>query len=190
MTLHAVRRIRYTAVSVHRVAPVAFLCLVLAGCVSQPDIYAPPAQRKPLDENLSRLQPMLEMSNPMAEQFFVQDIAAGPQTTPWRWTGKRPTVRIALRSTSNYRMQAVFAIADTTFKATGPVTVTFYVNDQLLESVKYDSPGTKTFDQPIPMHLLKPMSDNTLAADIDKTWAEKKGDPPLGVILVRIGLVQ
>lgn len=163
---------------------------MLCGCVSQPDFYAPPAQRKPLDETLARLEPVVEMSSPTIDQSIVQDIAKGPQTTPWRWTGKRPTVTVGLRSTSNYNFHMEFAIVDSTFKSTGPITISYYVNDQLLESVKYDSPGRKTYHKPIPMHMLTPMADNKLAAEIDKTWRENKGDPELGVILVRIGLVQ
>ena len=183
---------RYTAISVNRLAPVALvaLALALAGCVSQPDFYAPPAQRKPLDENLLRIEPMVEMSSPTADQFIVKDIDKGAQKTPWRWTQKRPTVRVGLRSTSNYRFHVEFAIVDATFKSTGPVTISYYVNDQLLDTVKYDKPGRLTYDKPIPMHMLTPMSDNTLAAEVDKTWRESKNDPELGVILVRIGLVQ
>ena len=166
------------------------VCLALAACVTEPEVYAPPAQRKPFAEILTRSQPLLDMSDPAVEQHFVQDIARGPQATPWRWTGKRPTVRIALRSTANYRYHMEFAVADPTFKDTGPVTITYFVNDTPIESVRYDSPGKKTYDKPIPMHLLKPMADNVLAAEIDKTWSGGKNGPPLGIILVNIGLVQ
>jgi hypothetical protein len=166
------------------------LVLVLAGCVSQPDIYAPPAQRKPLNENLSRYEPVLEMSDPTNEPLFMEDIAKGPQSASWRWTGKRPIVKLAVHSTSNYRFRVDFAIADVTFKKTGPLTITFLVNDYPLDKVTYATPGEKTFDKPIPMHLLKPMDVNYLGFEVDKTYLESPAGRPLGVILVRLGLVQ
>lgn len=165
--------------------------LVLSGCVSQPDIYAPPAQRKPLEpERLPRMIPMVVMSDPSCEQFFVQDILTGEQSAPWRWTRKRPTVKVALKSVSNMRFYAEFALPEVTFKETGPVSITFFVNGHAIDTVRYESPGQQTFEKPLGAGLLKEMSDNTLAADIDKVYISKDDKQPLGFILSRIGLVQ
>jgi hypothetical protein len=132
---------------------------------------------------------MLDMSDPDAERFFVQDISTGQQSPPWRWTGKRPTVRMNLNNGTGYRYQVVFAVPAATFKDTGPVSITFYVNSQPLETVRYNSPGNRTFEKPVPAAMLKPLAENTFAAEIDKLWTAPD-KAKLGFILVRIGLVQ
>jgi hypothetical protein len=165
--------------------------MLSAACVSQPEIYAPPAQRKPLDQDvLVRTQPMLDMSEPSVERYIVNDIARGQQPAAWRWTGQRPAVKVVLKSTLNLRYYMEFAVAGDTFKDTGPIAITFLVNGQPIDAVKYDSPGSKIFDKLVPVGLLKPMSENMLAAEIDKPWVSKSDGSKLGVILVKIGLRQ
>lgn len=174
-----------------RIILLAITCLCLEACVSQPEIYAPPAQRKPLDpEVLVRTKLMLEMSDPGIERYIVADIAKGQQASPWRWTAKRPTVRISLKSTSNLNFHIQFALPDATFKDTGPVTIAFLVNDRELDKVRYQTGGDKTFEKPVPPRMLKPMGENTLAAEIDKVWESKSDGQKLGFILVNIGLRQ
>lgn len=168
-----------------------FLCLLLEACISQPEIYAPPAQRKPLDQEvLVRTKLMLEMSDPTVDRDIVSDIAKGQQSSPWRWTGKRPAVRIAIKSASNLKYHIQFALPDATFKDTGPVTITFLVNGQELDKVRYDTGGDKTFEKPVPFAMLKPMDENTLAAEVDKIWESKNDGQRLGFILVKLGLQQ
>jgi hypothetical protein len=168
-----------------------FCSLLSIACVTQPEIYAPPAQRRPLDQEiLVRTAPVLDMGDPNSERYFVSDIARGAQQASWRWTGPRPTVKLALRSVSNLRYFMEFTIPDVTFKDTGPVTITYYVNDHELDKGRYDSPGAKVFDKPIPPGFLKPMDVNTIAAEVDKPWLSKNDGQKLGFILSRIGLQQ
>ncbi len=173
----------------HHCLPVLALCLLTTACVSQPEIYAPPEQRKPLDQEiLVRTAPVLDMGDPSSERAFVTDIARGAQSSPWRWTNQRPTIKLMLKSTLNLHYHIEFTLPDVTFKETGPVNVTFFVNDQVLDKVRYDQPGAKVFDKPVPERLLKQMSENTLAAEIDKVWVSKDDGQKLGFILSRIGL--
>jgi hypothetical protein len=167
------------------------ICCALSSCVSQPDIYAPPAQRKPLDrEFLNRLQPMLDMDDPNADAHIVADILKRTPDVPWRWARKRPEIQVPLKSVSGYKFHIALAVADDTFKETGPVTITFLVNGHALESVTYDSPGQKTFEKDVPGSYLKEMSQNRLAAEIDKVWKSPGDNLPLGFIILRMGLVQ
>ena len=46
-----------------------------------------------------------------------------------------------LRQAENLVYTMDFSIADTTFKDTGPVTLTFFVNDHMLDSAHYTAPG-------------------------------------------------
>ncbi len=174
-----------------RFAPALLGCVFLASCVSQPDIYAPPAQRKPLDQEiLVRKTPVIDFSVAGADSSVVQDIPKGGQPGPWRWTGKRPTVRLTLLSANNLKFHAEFAVPDATFKDTGPVTLSFFVNDHLLDQQRYDTPGQKTFEKPVPAAWLQAPGSNTLAIEADKVWVSKDDGATLGFILSQIGLVQ
>ena len=184
--------LRYTSFSVpHRLFAVSLACVFLIGCISQPDIYAPPAQRRPLDQQtLVRKTPMIDLSEAGADESFVQDIPTAGQPSSWRWTGKRPTVRLTLLAAKDLKYHAEFAVPEATFKDTGPVTLSFFVNDRLLDKVRYTEPGQKTFDKDIPAGWLQAPGSNTLAMEIDKVWESKDDGAKLGFILSRIGLVQ
>ena len=75
------------------------LALSLAACQNMPDPYAPPVQRKPFDNFHPRVVRVVNMADPDAHLSFVKDIAEGSSGS-WRWTGKRPTIRLRLRSKS------------------------------------------------------------------------------------------
>jgi hypothetical protein len=181
----------YCEFRVFRTIAIIVGCCALSACVSQPDVYAPPAQRKPLDrELLARWQPFLEMDDPNADAHIVADILGRAPEVPWRWTRKRPEIEVALKSVSGFKYVMELAIADETFKDTGPVTVTYLVNGHTLESVTYKTPGQKTFEKAVPPVLLKEMGPNRLGAEIDKVWTSPSDRQPLGFIVLRMGLVQ
>lgn len=127
------------------------------------------------------------MNAPSAEQHFVRDITTGPADS-WRWTQRRPTVRVNVTSVKGWKYHIDFTIPDVTFKQTGPVTLTFYVNDREIAKQRYDAPGTKMFEAKIPPDWLKENADNTLAAEVDKTYYSRDDGAELGMILSRMGL--
>lgn len=179
---------RYTSISVFRFAPVIGFSLIAIACVSQPDVYAPPAQRKPPDPDvLIRSKLIVDMAEPSVERAIVKDILGREKGVPWRWTAQHPTVSIRLKSAANLKYFIDFALADAIFKETGPVSITYFVNDQVLDKVTYNTPGRKTFEKLIPAGMLRPMSENRLAAEIDKPKLNEDGSR-LGFILVQIGL--
>lgn len=166
------------------------LCGILSGCVNLPEPYAPPAQR-PFFEAPPEATRVLNMADDDAESHFVQDIGAELQGNRWRWTGRRPTIRLRTGSNQKLLYSMDFAIAGATFEKTGPVTLAFYVNDRLLGSASYDAPGAKRFEKPVPADWLVPNENVTLAAEIDKVWTPpQQGSTPLGFLLVALGLVQ
>jgi len=104
--------------------------LTSSACQNMPGPFAPPVQRQPLaDFRPYRISGIVNMSDADAQTRFVQDIT-GLQAATWRWTGKRPTVRVMTRSTENLKYTIDFAIVEATLATTGPVTVTFLVNDR------------------------------------------------------------
>ncbi len=165
------------------------LALGLGACQNMPEPYAPPVQRQPLVEYHPRFVSIVDMADPDAPQRFVQDIADYSQAT-WRWTLKRPTVRLRLNSNENLKYTIDFTLPDLTFKDTGPLTITFYVNGHMLDRVRYPSPGYQHFEKPIPPGWVTPREETTVAAEIDKMWVSKDDGTQFGFIISRIGLSQ
>ncbi len=164
--------------------------MALACSCREPQLeFAPPFQRPPLEDFKAPPARVVNMSDPLAPARFVRDITSVAAPT-WRWAGQRPAVRIRVRTTENVRYVIDFSIAEVTFKDTGPVTVTFTVNDHVLDRVRYTSAGQKHFEKSVPAEWLEPDKDAIAGAEIDKVWTSKDDGARFGFILTRIGLAQ
>ena len=165
------------------------LLVLLTGCVNQPQTFAPPVQRQPMLDGDAPKAPkqLVTMMDPDADAAIVQDLPRGVNG-PWRWAGKKPTVRIFTTNTSGYKLRVRYAIADSTFKDTGPVSLTFFVNDQPFGVVTETSTGEKLFEKPIPSAMLRANADNYLAIEADKVWVSKLDGAQLGFILTSVEL--
>jgi hypothetical protein len=183
------RQVRYSSWKVIvRLGLIGALSGALCGCGNLPEPYAPPPQR-PFFEAPPEATRMLNMADSDAESHFVQDIAKSLENNTWRWTGKRPTIRLFPDSNLGLSYSIDFAIADATFEQTGPVTLSFFVNDRLLGRTRYSAPGRQRMEKPIPEQWVEPRETVILAAEIDKLWVPPKPDAkPLGFILVALGL--
>lgn len=130
---------------------VAILCFTvfLGACRNLPEAYAPPEQRPLiLVDRPYRVRRVISMDDSDAPSRFVRDISPALAGT-WRWTGQRPAIDIFMRVNEGVRYVIDFALPEVTFKATGPVTVSFLVNDHLLDSVRYTEAGDKHFEKPV-----------------------------------------
>ena len=165
--------------------------VLLAGCISQPQLYAPPIQREPMLDGQAPKPPkdVLKMSDLETDAYIVQDIPKG-SPDPWRWTGKRPTVHLFVANPDGRKLVVDYSIAEATLKDTGPVKLTFFVNDQPLATVTEDKQGVKRFERPVPAEMLKAQADNTLAIEIDKVWIAKGDGAQLGFIIASVGLTR
>lgn len=164
--------------------------LLLAGCSSAPDVYAPPIDRNPLNGfGTTPIGAFVNMNDANADAYMVRDIGKNLQGGLWRWTGKRPELRFFLDSAGPWRFKVDFAIADATFPRTGPVTISVIVNKQLLEKVTYDRPGAEVFLKPVPSAMIVPQAFNDVAIELDKVWVSSADGAELGIILTRAGFV-
>lgn len=162
-------------------------CLLLASCKRDP-WYSVPEQRPSFEGYPSHVARVVDMGDPDADLRIVRDI--NPKTDqPWRWTGQRPAVKIRVRANRDLKYTIDFTLPDVTFKATGPVTMTFTVNDHVLERVRYTVPGYHQFEKAVPAEWLPLDEVATVGAEIDKLWTSEDGKP-FGFILSRIGLKQ
>src|SRR5258708_7531993 len=156
-----------------------------------PEPYAPPVQRAPLEEiRPYRATRIVNMADPDAGSHFVKDITGGLEGGTWRWVGKRPTVRVMTRANEGVHYSIDFTLAEATFKDTGPVIMSFFFGDHLLERVPYAEFGHKHFDKLVPPEWIVPGENVLLSAEIDKVWVSKVDGATLGFLLTSIGLTQ
>lgn len=127
------------------------------------------------------------MGGPEAESRIVKDIY-GASNPSWRWTGQNPTIHMLLLRTDHLKFIAEFAIWAEGFKTTGPVTVSYVVNNQVLEKVRYATPGVKHYEKAVPPDWLSLDAETTLGLAVDKVYITPNNGMKYGVILVRLGL--
>jgi hypothetical protein len=155
-----------------------------------PEPYAPPVQRQPFeDARPHRMSRIVNMADSDAPPHFVQDIAPG-DPAPWKWTNQKPIVKVVPRTNLHLHYTIDFSLPEVTFKVTGPVTMTFLVNEHVLEAVRYTASGEYHYEKDIPPEWVEPLKDTFLAASIDKVWVSPTDGARLGFILTRIGLTQ
>ena len=170
-------------------AALVAIVLGMSACQNMPEPYAPPVQRQPLEDLRPRFVPVIDMAAADARKHFVQDISDKLEGS-WRWCQQRPAVTVTVPSNEKLKYTIDFTVPEATFKDTGPVTLSFYVNDHLLDRVRYSKPGPLHFEKQVPAGWITPAKDNILAAEIDKMWVSKEDGSRLGFILTRIGLTQ
>lgn len=132
---------------------------------------------------------MVEMGDPDANLHIVKDIY-NPGNAPWRWSDQNPTIRTLAVASDKLKFRVDFAIWNDSFKITGPVEITFLVNDRPLDKIRYTSAGEKHFEEPIPDGWLSTDTEATLALFVDKLYTSPNDGKHFGVILVRMGLTK
>ncbi len=162
---------------VRRAAPVMLLgcALCLASCDRLPESYPPPQQRHPVQDLNSGPSLMVDMSDRDVAIHIVKDIY-GQADPSWRWTSQNPTVQLLVLSTDRLKFHADFAIWEDSFKVTGPLEITYLVNGRLLDKVRYDTPGLKQFDKPVPSDWLAVDSDTMVGMSVDKLYVSPRDD--------------
>ena len=165
----------------------AAISLALAGCVRMPESYPPPEQHAPFRAAGTSLTDFLSMESPELRKFVVKDVVVEEQG-PWRWTGPDPELRFALTSTRDRTLVVEFVINDRTFHDTGPVTISFYVNDHLAGQERYTSHGDKSFEKLIPAAWLDNRPETRVRLHVHNVWQSPGG--PLGILLKRVGFAQ
>ncbi len=130
------------------------------------------------------------MSDPDFAEHIVSGINPPQDTNSWRWTQKRPTLKVLLLETEGLKFLADFTIWEGTMKQTGPVTISFFIGDKILDKVTYNTPGFKHFEKPVNPDWLQTTTDTVIAAEIDKVYTSPTDGTKLGFILTRMGFAK
>jgi hypothetical protein len=134
---------------------------------------------------LARKGHVVNMNDPYAMAYVVQDVRNLLEAGAWRWTSRRPELRIYLDDIRGLKFTTDFTVPESGFQRTGPVTISFSVNGQLLDRVKCEQPGNRHFEKPVPESWLRARWLNFVTMEPDKTWSDAKFT--YGFILTRAG---
>ena len=162
--------------------------LALCSCEQSAEFYPMPAQR-PAFFDPDRWERIVQMTDGDAQQHFVADVFE-PLAANWRWTGKRPLLRLnvpRLPAHASLIYHIEFALSEYNFQTEAPVNLTFLVNGHVLDHEQYTAHGLFAFDKEIPQEWIS-SGDTTLGAEIDRTFQLKNTGPRFGFILVALGL--
>lgn len=159
----------------------------LASCNPPVIEYPVPPQYAPAAWSVNPRDFMLEMNDRDAPAHFIADILPDLHGGLWRWTGRRPTVSLPINPTGRFKYVVDFVLWEEALKQTGPVVLTFTVNDHVLSRVPYGTPGKRHFEKSISTALVG-STGTSLAVEIDKLYVGADGNT-FGFILVRIGLI-
>jgi len=172
--------------------PLGLILLLLSSCgAPAPESSAPPLQRRlPPGAEPRAVGSFVSMNDADADAHIVRDVSPGGDGSPWRWTFQRPELRFWVESVERQRLLVEFAIAENTFKATGPVTVSFFVNGRLLGRHHCPKPGQYRFQKAVPPEWLRTDDFTLVAAEADRHWVALEDGARLGFILSRIGFVR
>jgi hypothetical protein len=133
---------------------------------------------------------MLDFGEPGATAHIAQDINPLVHGS-WCWTiGPNPTLKILTPDTQNLKLAVDFAFWDEGFRQTGPVELTFIVNQGELATVRYDTPGNKHFEQAVPAKWLSTDVEATVSVRTDKLYVSPSDGKKFGFILSRIGFTR
>jgi hypothetical protein len=145
----------------------------------------PATKRKPFDAAPHKAN-VVNMNDPFISSYIVRDISSLLEGGSWRWTSQRPEMRMYLDDVQGMKLVADLSVGEENFGHTGPVSISFFVNGNLLDKVRYGRAGSYHFEKPIPDAWLHARSLNNLAMQPDKTWASAT-DVTYGFILTRAG---
>jgi len=118
---------------------------------------------------------------------FFFNVAATTEKTAWRWTFVRPELKLRVRDVSDLRFVMEFAVPAVTFRDTGPVVVSCFVNDRLLGSMSCPRAAQYRFEKPVPEGWVQAASDVTVRAEVDRRWVSKEDGAQLSFLLGAIG---
>ncbi len=147
-------------------------------------------QREPLPEAQAEpIGSLVVMSDANAGDYILKDVG-GLEAGAWRWGQRRPELRFRLSKTTGLRFIMDFAVAEATFKDTGPVAASFFINGHLLDKVHYAEPGEKRFERAVPASWLRTDDYNIVAIESQPNWTSPSDGAILTFTLSRVGFIE
>jgi hypothetical protein len=97
-------------------------------------------------------------------------------------------VRLRVSRTAGLRLRVNFALPEESHKPLLPVTVRYYVNDKLLDTVVYRQAGMIEYRKTVPGEWLSTENDNLVRCETSPVYVAKADGVKLSMIVAEIGL--
>lgn len=163
--------------------------LLYTGCGEPPGVFPMPSQRSlNLGQDPGGLGPWIVMDDPASDDYIVRDISPGRDHH--RWAFRHPELRFRIKEAGYSTFAAEFAIPDTTFRATGPVTVSASVNGIGLGSMRCDHSGDYRMEKPVPAGMLTPGSEVHVTFEATPRWVSPDDGAQLSFYLRGAGFAR
>ncbi|MBI2686728.1 MAG: hypothetical protein HYX27_10465 [Acidobacteria bacterium] len=163
--------------------------VAMAACTPLPESYPVPEQRQQKDgpepEPLGR---WIRFSDGRAADYVISGFLRGAPDDTWRWASTNPTVRVRVSEAAGLRLRLNFAFPEESHKPLLPITVKYFVNDHLLDTVVYRKAGVLEYRKPVPADWLKTDVDNLIRWEIDPPYVAKADGVKLSMIVAEVGL--
>jgi hypothetical protein len=157
--------------------------LMTFGCVSIPDTYAPPVQRKPLaGPDPSSLRPYVRMNDSGAEAHLIRDVNLNVEGSGFRWTKQNPTFIFQPRSADGQKLKLDFTLHPEVVTKIGAITLTILINNKLFDKITYGSAGVYHYEKAVPPGYLVKDGPAFVGIELDKVLDTPDGNK-LGLVL-------
>jgi|LNFM01.2.fsa_nt_gb hypothetical protein len=164
------------------------LVLLATGCTPVPQWYPVPYQRVlTVSADPPGLGEFISFSSRAAQEHVVAEVLEGSPNDVWRWTNQNPTLRFFLLEPDGWRFQVNFALAESTWKSTGPVGLRVVLNGQVLGSATGLGQGRHEKSWAVPAAMVKPKAENIVRLELDKVLVAEGDGVKLGMILEAAG---
>ncbi|HTA69491.1 MAG TPA: hypothetical protein VK776_14470 [Bryobacteraceae bacterium] len=135
----------------------------------------------------ARIGENMTISSADAYQYFVDDIIMCPPKSVNCWTLDAPELKFWLSSTRDRIFSAQFNVAKDTFQQTGPLVIDYFVNNRLLERVRYTEDGDHTYRHAVPADWLRTDDYTIVKMQVRNPYIAPADGAKLGVLLVSAG---
>ncbi len=132
--------------------------------------------------------PFVELGHAGAQRHLLRDFMEGAETDQWRWTFARPALLFHVSERANMKFKMDFLIPSQTFKSTGPLRMTVWLNGRRLGEKTYDAPEQQTFEQAVSPEWLRSDGISLIETTLDKYLVADDGQK-LGYLFLRGGFI-
>jgi hypothetical protein len=129
----------------------------------------------------------VNMFDPDVDGYLVADISRPAPGAAWLWTFDHPAVRVWTGAGDPRHLLVKMATVDATMKDTGPVTVTFTVNDHEVGRKTLPKPGSYDFEADVDPAFLKAGDWSEIKMSASPLWTAPADKKHLGFLLIAAG---
>lgn len=129
----------------------------------------------------------VRMGETLAPDHMVRDIST--EQGVFRWAYRHPELRFRVERAEGLRFLAEIAIPEVTFKTTGPVSVSAFINGKPLDSIRCPQPGKYEISKAVPSGWIDVTKVVQVTFEAEPRWVAPDDGNELSFLLYSAGFV-